>query len=149
MRKLKYLALKLAGGEPWINTVIGFVLWASILATLGSLFFSPGWFPLALATLVAICFGTLYWRGIVESNHLRYYIGYLLLLDDIRAIHKQSFDDLLRHSDAKDAMALSAMALGAIQQLADRLAAGDPKKPASSSVLGFHGLVWNRKLGRA
>jgi len=125
------------------------MLWVGILSTLGSLFLSPSLFPLALATLVAIWFGALYWRAITESNHLSYYIGYLLLLDDTRAIHKQSFEDLLRQSDAKDASTLSIAAMRAIRELSDRLAAGDPKNPATPSVLGFQALVWNRKLGRA
>jgi hypothetical protein len=147
MGKLKYFALRVATGRR-AETLLGLAFWVGILATLASLYFWAS-FPLALATLGAIWFGALYWRAITESNHLTYYIGYLLLLDDTRAIHKQSFEDWLRQSDAKDASTLSTGAMQAIRQLADRLAAGDTKKPATSSVLGFNALIWNRKLGRA
>ena len=134
------------------QTILNLAVWLGILGVLGSLYFSAAripLFPFSLATLAAIWFGALYWKAINESLHLVYFIGYLLLLDDTRAFQKRSFEDWLSKSDAKDAMDLSNAARVAIQELADRLAAGDPRKPTSSSVLGFHGLVWNRKLGRA
>lgn len=147
MGKLKHFALRLGGG--WGETLLGVALWIGILAALGLLYFRISLFPLALATNAAIWFAALYWRAINESLHLTYYIAYLLLLDDTRAIHKQSFEDWLRQSDAKDPGTLSNAARQAIQRLADRLAAGDPNKPAiSSSVLGFSSLIWNRKLGK-
>jgi hypothetical protein len=133
------------------ETVLGLAVWLGILGVLGSLYFSTTripLFPLALATLAAIWFGALWWHGVNQSNHLMYFTGYLLLLDDTRAIQKRSFEDWLHQSEAKDAQTLSGEATRAIQRLADRLAAGDPKNPKTSSVLGFHALVWNRKLGR-
>jgi hypothetical protein len=134
------------------QTILNLAVWLGILGVLGSLYFSATRLPLflfSLATLAAIWFAALYWKAINESLHLVYFIGYLLLLDDTRAFQKRSFEDWLLKSDAKDAMDLSNAARVAIQELADRLAAGDPKTPKSSSVLGFHGLIWNRKLGRA
>jgi hypothetical protein len=134
------------------ETIVNLAVWLGIFGVLGSLYFSGTripLFPLALATLAVIWFGALYWKAINESNHLVYFIGYLLLLDDTRAFQKRSFEDWLRKSDAKDAMDLSNKARVAIQELADRLAAGDPKKPSSSSVMGFHGLIWNRKQEKA
>jgi len=134
------------------QTILGLAVWLGILGVLGSLYFSATRIPLvlfSLATLAAIWFGALYWKAINESLHLVYFIGYLLLLDDTRAFQKKSFEDWIRKSDAEDASALSNAAAAAIRELADRLAAGDTKKPTSSSVLGFHALIWNRKLGRA
>jgi hypothetical protein len=134
------------------QTILGLAVWLGIFGVLGSLYFSATRIPLflfSLATLAAIWLGALYWKAINESLHLVYFIGYLLLLDDTRAFQKRSFEDWLSKSDAKNAMDLSNAARVAIQELANRLAAGDPKKPTSSSVLGFHGLIWNRKLGRA
>jgi hypothetical protein len=134
------------------QTILNLAVWLGILGVLGSLYFSAtriSLFPLALVTLAALWFGALYWKAITESNHLVYFIGYLLLPDDTRAFQKKSFEDWISKSDAKDASDLSNAAAAAIRELADRLAAGDPKKPTSSSVLGFHGLIWNRKLGRA
>jgi len=147
MGKLKHFALRVGG--RWADTLSGLAIWVGILASLGSLFFSASLprvplFALALAMLAAIWFAALYWKSVRECNNLTYYIGYLLLLDDTRALHKQSFDDWLRQSDAKDAGTLSIAAIHAIGRMADRLAAGDPKEPATSSVLGFHGVVWNR-----
>jgi hypothetical protein len=149
MRKLKYFALRLAGGRA-AEALEGLVLWIGILGLPASLYFWPSFFPLSLVTLVAIFFGALYWRAITESHHLVYFIGHLLLLDDIRAFHKQSFEELIRQSNAKDASTLSTETMRVILQLANRLAAGDPKKPEiPSTVLGFRALVWDRKLRSA
>jgi len=147
MGRLKHLAL-LVGGL-WGETLLSVALWIGILAALGLLYFRISLFPLALATNAAIWFAALYWRALNESQHLTYFIGYLLLLDDTRAIQKQSFEDWLCQSDAKDPGTLSIAAMWAIQRLADRLAAGDSKKAATSSVFGFRSLIWNRKLGKA
>jgi hypothetical protein len=152
MGKLKHFALRVVGSSA--DTLSGLAIWVGILASLGSFFFSASLprvplFALALAMLVALWFVALYWKAVRESNNLTYYIGYLLLIDDMRAIQKQSFEDWLRQSDAKDARTLSNAALTAIRRLADRLAAGDPKKPATSTLLGFYSLLWNRKLGKA
>src|SRR5208282_5782305 len=90
------------------QTILNLALWLGILGVLGSLYFSATripLFPLALVTLAALWFGALYWTAITESNHLVYFIGYLLLLDDTRAYQKKSFEDWIRKSDAKDASA--------------------------------------------
>jgi hypothetical protein len=148
MGKLKYFALRVTGGRP-AETLEGLVVWIGILFVPASLYFWPSLFRLSLVALVLIFLGALYFRAINESDHLVYFIGYLLLLDGTRAIHKQSFEDLLRQSHAKDASTLSKEAMRAIQHLSERLAAGDPKKPEiPSTVLGFRSLVWDRKLGR-
>jgi hypothetical protein len=91
----------------------------------------------------------LYWHSVREGNHLRYFIVYLLLLDDVRKTQKSSFEQWLQASNAKTADALSISAFRAIDALANRLATGDPAQPATSSVLGATAVLWNRKLGRA
>ncbi len=70
------------------QTILSGTVWLGILGVLGSLYFSATripLLPLALVTLAALWFGALYWKAITESNHLVYFIGYLLLLDDTRA----------------------------------------------------------------
>lgn len=77
--------------------------------------------------------------------HLNCYITYLLLSDEVRAAQKQGFEQWLRGITAKDAQALSYAAYSAIENIADRLAAGDPKKPGTSSIIGAHALLWSHK----
>ena len=99
---------------------------------------------LVLLSGATITLGMLYWRAITDSNHLACFIGLLLLDDSVRAAQKQGFETWLRGSSATNAQVLSTRALQAIQNLANRLAAGDPSG-RGSSVLGFHALVWNHK----
>jgi hypothetical protein len=84
----------------------------------------------------------LYQHGVKERNCLTYDAGFLLLADDVRAIHKKNFQTWIQNSSATDALTLSTGALRAIQGMATRLARPDP--PAVSSVLGFNALVWNQ-----
>ena len=81
--------------------------------------------------------------------HLNYYIAYLLLNDAIREKHKQDIVKWIQDSDAKDAMSLSLMVYRAAEDLADRLATGDPNNPSSSSVLGAMAMICNCKTGTA
>jgi hypothetical protein len=77
--------------------------------------------------------------------HLNYYIVYLLLDDTTRENHKRDFQKWIRESDAKDAMSLSFRACKFLENMADRLAAGDPRNPSTSSVLGAHAMLWQYK----
>jgi hypothetical protein len=79
--------------------------------------------------------------------HLNYYIVYLLLSDATREKHKQDFEKLIREADEKDAASLSLKAYKALEGMADRLAAGDPNKASTSSVLGAHAMIWECKKG--
>lgn len=132
--------------------LVGAVTWIGGLIVVASLFLSFPRVPFAIfgfAVLGAIWFALLYWHSMTENTHLTYYIGYLLLMGETRAIRKQSFEQWIRESNAKEALTLSRAGMSAIQQLADRLAAGDPSHPATSSVLGFNAVLWNAKVGKA
>jgi hypothetical protein len=80
--------------------------------------------------------------------HLNYYIVYLLLNDATREKHKQDFEKLIRETDANDASSLSLKAYNALEGMADRLAAGDPNIPSTSSVLGAHAMIWECKKAK-
>lgn len=97
-----------------------------------------------LVSGAAIFLFALYWRATGERNHLTCYIGIILLDDEIRAVHKQSLEKFLLEATVSDAQALSTVTLSAIQNISERLAAGDGS-PGASSVLGFQALMWNRK----
>ena len=86
----------------------------------------------------------LYWLEVSERNHLIDYAGQLLLFDEVRISHEKEFDNFLRASKATNWQELHYCAGFAIARMANRLAAGDPKNPASSSVLGFPAAAWQR-----
>jgi hypothetical protein len=77
--------------------------------------------------------------------HLNYYMVYLLLDDTTREKHKQDLQKWIRESDANDASSLSFRAYKILEDMADRLAAGDPRNPSTSSVLGAHAMLWQYK----
>lgn len=102
-----------------------------------------GW---VLFGAVAIWFFMLYRHSHSKRLHLNCYIIFLLLHDEFRAKQKQDLEVWLRENSASNALALSHAAYMAIEELADRLAAGDPKKSGEGSlVLGTHSLLWNHK----
>lgn len=87
-----------------------------------------------------------YWmsknHGARQSNHLSYYIVYLLLDDEIRETQKKRFREWIRSEKAPGAMALSARALAAIQRSADVFAVGDPQHPGvGGSALQSHHMI--------
>jgi hypothetical protein len=86
-----------------------------------------------------------HWLHAHKENALDAFIVYLLLDDDIRTKQKQGLEEWIRTNDAKDASALSSRAGVAIGALAQRLWQGDPAKPGSSSVLGMHAMLWERR----
>ena len=103
-----------------------------------------GW---VLFGAVAIWFFMLYRHSHSKRLHLNCYIIFLLLHDEFRAKQKQDLEVWLRENSASNALWLSRTRLIlAIEELADRLAAGDPKKSGEGSlVLSTHSLVWNRR----
>lgn len=82
-----------------------------------------------------------------KRNQLENYVIYLLLSDDIRAQHKTDFTQWIARTDAADALALSTAARRTVDNMAERLAAGDPQRPVTSSYLGSHAMLWNIKQG--
>jgi hypothetical protein len=107
------------------------------------LFYVLGWILLGG---LAVLFAVLYWRAVGEVNHLACFIGFMLLHDELRAGHKQWFENWIQESAEANAQALSTHAIRTIVNLANRWAAGDPSQGGrGSSVLGFHALVWNQK----
>jgi hypothetical protein len=77
--------------------------------------------------------------------HLNYYIVYLLLDSIYHTKQSDDFRKWVRQAkvNAKDASVLSSSAYSTIENLADRLARGDPAEPTTSSVLGAHAMLWN------
>ena len=80
-----------------------------------------------------------------KSNHLDFYIVYLLLDDDIRASQKKHFCEWIRSEDAPNAMALSRRAMAAIERSAEVLSVGDPKQPLSGSLFASTAMIWRVK----
>ena len=88
----------------------------------------------------------LYSHSHSKRLHLNCYITFLLLNDEFRSKQKQNFEEWLRANRAnKKPQTLSHTAYTVIEELADRLAAGSPKKGGGegSLVLGSHSLLWN------
>ncbi|MDO8476649.1 MAG: hypothetical protein Q7W02_10765 [Candidatus Rokubacteria bacterium] len=90
-----------------------------------------------------------YWMsknyGARQSNHLSFYIVYLLLDDDIREKQKKRFREWIRSEKAPGAMALSMRAIAAIQRSADVFAVGDPQQGVGGSALQSHHMIWRVK----
>ena len=81
-----------------------------------------------------------------ERNDLIFYIGYLLLSDEVRMDHKKCFDEWIQKSTANKSSELRNSAMVAIKGMANHLAAGDPKRPLeTSSIFGFERGLWKRK----
>ncbi len=104
-----------------------------------------GWILFGVTFLLLVILQRLYRIGVKERNNLTYYIAELLLSDEVRVAHKESLEKWLRNSTETKARVLSSRALLALQNMANRLAVGNPKQPLSSSVIGFQALIWNRK----
>jgi hypothetical protein len=107
-----------------------------------------------MATLAWILFvvAVVWHIGSQRLNHrkriaLENYVIYLLLADELRTRHQADFRQWIARSDARDAMALSSAAHITVDGMAERLAAGDPQQPATSSTLGAHSMLWNAKQG--
>ena len=92
-----------------------------------------------------VWFLMLYRHSHSKRLHLNCYITFLLLHDEFRAKQKQDFEEWLRANRAnKKPSVLSHAAYTAIEELADRLVAGNPKKGGEGSlVLGSLSLLWN------
>ena len=103
-----------------------------------------GWI---LFVLTLIWFVFSYRLSHKKRLRLNYYVVYLLLNDAIREKHKMDFEGWLQNAQAGDASSLTLKALTALEDMANRLAVGDPANPASSSVLGAHAMIWNFKKG--
>jgi len=87
-----------------------------------------------------------YWSSHKKRLHQNYFIAYLLLSDEIRSVQKQAFEDWVRASPATDADALALQAYRAIENVADRLARGNPRDPwSTSSLTGSKALLWQCK----
>ena len=80
-----------------------------------------------------------------KSNHLDYYIVYLLLNDDIRASQKTRFCEWIRSEDAPNAMSLARRASAAIARSAGVFAAGDPTQPLTGAAYASTSMMWEVK----
>jgi hypothetical protein len=122
------------------------VIWIGALATLGAVL--TGRFSLVPWTLFALA-GVWHIGSRLQhartTNNLDCYIVYLLLDDEIRAKQKATFIDWIRETPAKDAADLSTRAILAIDRVAKALAAGDPSRPGTSSLMGAHAMLWQVK----
>jgi|ERR1041384_3738062 hypothetical protein len=87
------------------------------------------------------------WFSHSKRLHLRNYIIYLLLSDAVRNKHKQDFEQWFCQVDAKDASQLGHGAQNVIENMAERLARGNPSDASTSSTLGSHAMLWNFKKG--
>jgi len=79
--------------------------------------------------------------------HLENYVVYLLMSDGIRQQHKADFERWIVQAKSPDALALSSAAHRVIDNMAERLGAGDPAIAASASILGAHAMIWQFKKG--
>lgn len=82
-----------------------------------------------------------------KRTALENYVIYLLLSDEIRTRHQAEFQQWISRSNAADAMALALAAHRTVDNMAQRLAAGTPQQPATSSYLGSHSMLWAVKQG--
>lgn len=82
-----------------------------------------------------------------KRNALENYVIYLLLADEIRTQHAADFRRWITQSNAADAMALAIAAHRTVDNMAERLAAGDPQRAVTSSYLGSHAMLWHVKQG--
>jgi hypothetical protein len=103
-----------------------------------------GWILLAV---IVIWFLILYRHSHSKRLHLDCYITFLLLHDEFRCLQKRNFEEWLRTNRSnKKPPVLSHAAYTAIEELADRLAVGNPKKGGEGSlVLGSLSLLWNHR----
>ena len=77
--------------------------------------------------------------------HQNHFVTYLLLSSDIFEAQRKGFQEWIRGNDAPDAHSLAIRAYSAIENLADRLAAGTPGEPGASSALGATAMIWEFK----
>lgn len=76
--------------------------------------------------------------GQKQRLHLESYIMYLLLDDNIRADHRQKFQDWIKQTEAKDASDLSFKAHVCVADMAESLA-------ENGSLLYAQALAWDCK----